>query len=286
MNERLAEIGARIGGVRKLGSVVSAMRGIAAARARQAQDELTAIDAYEATIHRAVARVLAMASEPAPAPQAPDTCVVFLAEQGFAGAFSEHVLDRLGAAPRLVVVGTRGHAIAVESGLMPWRHLALPVHGPGVPRFADGLARDLMASGSRRIEAVFPAVAPDTTVEVRRLPIFPVEATPDDRAAPPPILNLAPADLLAGLMAEALHAGLCRAALHALTAENVARMQAMAAAQTQTERKLAELVALERQVRQETITAEIIELASGEGAFRSRLRRLDAARRRLDPPSP
>ena len=39
MTERLADIGARIGGIRQLGAVVNAMRGIAAARAQQARSQ-------------------------------------------------------------------------------------------------------------------------------------------------------------------------------------------------------------------------------------------------------
>ena len=46
-------------------------------------------------------------------------------------------------------------------------------------------------------------------------------------------------------------------------------MEAMAAARGQIERQLAALQATQRQVRQEEITAEIIELAAGETASRS-----------------
>jgi F-type H+-transporting ATPase subunit gamma len=45
-------------------------------------------------------------------------------------------------------------------------------------------------------------------------------------------------------------------------------MEAMAAARNQIERQLAALLATQRQVRQEEITAEIIELAAGETASR------------------
>ena len=88
--------------------------------------------------------------------------------------------------------------------------------------------------------------------------------------AAPPLLNLAPAVLLEALTADYLHAELCRAALHSFAAENEARMEAMAAAHAQTERTLATLQATQRQVRQEEITAEIIELAAGEAASRER----------------
>jgi F-type H+-transporting ATPase subunit gamma len=81
-----------------------------------------------------------------------------------------------------------------------------------------------------------------------------------------PLVNLAPDVLLSELTADDLHAQLCNAALHAFAAENEARMEAMAAAHKQIERRLATLQATQRLVRQEEITAEIIELAAGETA--------------------
>jgi len=82
-------------------------------------------------------------------------------------------------------------------------------------------------------------------------------------------LNLAPGALIDELAADYLHAQLCNAALHAFAAENEARMEAMAAARNQIERQLSELQATQRHVRQEEITAEIIELAAGETASRA-----------------
>ncbi len=60
MTERLADVVARIGSVRQLDQVMVAMRGIAAARAREAQNRLVPIRAYaEAT---AIAVVLLVIS--------------------------------------------------------------------------------------------------------------------------------------------------------------------------------------------------------------------------------
>ena len=61
MTERLADISARIDGIRQLGAVVNAMRGIAAARAQQARGQLVAVDSYAATIAAAIGRALTLA---------------------------------------------------------------------------------------------------------------------------------------------------------------------------------------------------------------------------------
>ncbi|MCW6513134.1 F0F1 ATP synthase subunit gamma, partial [Lichenifustis flavocetrariae] len=96
MTERLAEVGARIDGIRQLGAVVNAMRGIAAARAQQARAQLASVDSYAAAIVAAIGQALSL--PPAIRPERPahrqtgSALVVFCAEQGFAGAFSERLL--------------------------------------------------------------------------------------------------------------------------------------------------------------------------------------------------
>jgi F-type H+-transporting ATPase subunit gamma len=281
MSERLADISARIGGIRQLGTVVNAMRGIAAARARQARDQLIAVDSYAATIAAAIGQALALvpASHPDGARKSSrPALILFCAEQGFAGAFSERVLIAAGAdlaASELFLVGTRGGAVAAERGIVAGWKSAMPSHSPGIPKLADRIAEalyDRIATGDiDRLDAVFSLwqAGHDTHVERRRL--FPLDMTafPGPTDANAPLLNLAPEALMSELTADYLHAQLCNAALHAFAAENEARMAAMAAARNQIERQLSALQATQRLVRQDEITAEIIELAAGEAASRS-----------------
>ncbi len=101
MSERLADVSARIDGIRQLGAVVNAMKGIAAARANTARTEIAAVDSYTATIAAAISdaigpRNLASISESATdSADAKTGLLVFCAEQGFAGAFSERILDSI-----------------------------------------------------------------------------------------------------------------------------------------------------------------------------------------------
>ena len=60
MTDRLADITARIDGIGQLGQVVNAMRGIAAARAQQANAQLPAADSHAATIAAAIGEVLTL----------------------------------------------------------------------------------------------------------------------------------------------------------------------------------------------------------------------------------
>jgi F-type H+-transporting ATPase subunit gamma len=281
VTERLADIGARIAGVRQLGAVVNAMRGIAAARVQQARGQLVAVDHYAATIAAAIGRAVALvpATRPETARRSSrPALVLFCAEQGFAGAFSERVLDAAGAdlaTAELFLIGTRGSAVAAERGVVADWKSAMPSYSAGVPKLADRIAEALyarIATGAiDRLDAVFTQGHLGRGAHVERSRLFPLDMTrfprPVDGNAP--LRNLAPGVLLSELTAEYLHAQLCNAALHSFAAENEARMEAMEAARHQIERQLASLRATQRHVRQEEITSEIIELAAGETASRS-----------------
>ena len=280
MTDRLSDITARIQGVRQLGAVVGAMRGIAAARAQQARNQLTAVDSYSKTIALAMGRALDFSSPAVAAaagwPMRP-ALVVFCAEQGFAGAFSERVLDLVGAdlgRCELFLVGTRGLTAIAQRGIAAGWTGALPSHSAGVPRLADRIVEALfarLASGAMdALDVVFSRWRPGEGVDIVRQRLFPYDLTafPSVIGAKPPLLNLAPDVLVRALAADYMYAQLCRAGLHAFAAENQARMEAMAAARKQVERELAQLQARQRLVRQEEITAEVIELAAGESASR------------------
>ena len=283
MTERLADIGARITGIRQLGAVVNAMRGIAAARAQQARNQAAAVDRYAGAIAAAIGRALALVPSALPRPERATPArrpghralVLFCAEQGFAGAFSERVLDAAGAelaTSEVFLVGTRGAAAIAERGLATAWAGVMPSHSPGIPKLADRIVQALAARIAKgeieHLDVVFAQALPGHGNAVQRKRLFPLDEAALRGAADlnPPLLNLPADTLLSALAMDYLHAQLCQAALHAFAAENEARMEAMAAARNQVERQLSVLQATQRQVRQEEITAEIIELAAGERA--------------------
>lgn len=277
MTERLADINARIAGVGQLGAVVNAMRGIAAARAQQARSQLDAVDRYAQTIAVALGQALDLRAaadiEDTPRRARP-ALLVFVAEQGFAGAFSERVLDAAGtelAGAELFLVGSRGAAIAAARGVSASWHGALPSHASGIPKFADRVAEALygrIAAGAiDRLDVVYSQWQPGHGLVVERHRLLPIDTSLFPRPQRDrPLTQLTPAALVAGLAEDYLHAQLCQAALHAYAAENQARMEAMAAARSQIERQLGAMQATQRRVRQDEITAEIVELAAGETA--------------------
>ena len=279
MTERLADLNARIDGVTQLGAVVNAMRGIAAARAQQARNRLTAVDEYAQTLAQAIGTALTLAPAPedgSSAPRRQCALVAFVAEQGFAGAYSERLFDAIAqdaAASSLLLVGTRGAAIARERGIASLWQDALPAHPDGVPQLAERIVQALLeriASGSvQSVRLLHAQAQPDHALHIVQRSLLPLdrqEFLPPSPAQQMPLLNLGAARLVAELGEDYLHAQICRAALHAFAAENDARMQAMASARTQIEHLLDTLQTRQRQLRQEEITAEIIELAAGAQA--------------------
>lgn len=278
MTERLADVSARISGVRQLGSIVNAMRGIAAARAQQARNQVLAVDAYAATIAKAIGRALALRpveSDIVRRTASRPLLILFCAEQGFAGAFTEHVLDfargELGKS-KIYLIGSRGEAIASERGVAHGWKSSMPSHSSGVPKLADRIGEALFADIADdeidRADIVLNQWRPAEGVHVERRRLFPLDLALFKTAseAPAPLTYLKPETLLAELTFAYMHAQLCNAALHAFAAESEARMEAMARAHGEVERNLNSLLSTQRIVRQEEITAEIVELSAGVAA--------------------
>jgi F-type H+-transporting ATPase subunit gamma len=283
MAERLSDLVAQIQNVRQLEAVVTAMRGIAASRAQQARSALAGIEAYSEVVSGAIGQALSLISADGP-PSASSRqkrlgLILLCAEQGFAGAFSERVLDTVigdleGAA--VFLVGTRGAAVAEERGLRPAWTAPMATHVGAIPSFANRLADAIyerVAGGTiAHVDVVFSRPRSGLGIEIDRHSLLPIDLSRFARPVQnqPPLTTLVPWVLLERLVSEYVYAQLLEAAMHAFAAENEARMMAMAAAKDNIESKLAVLSQREHQLRQEEITTEIVELATGAEALSRR----------------
>lgn len=86
--------------------------------------------------------------------------------------------------------------------------------------------------------------------------------------AQPPLVNVAPARLLSGLVEFYVFVQLCEALMLSFAAENEARVRAMLAARANVQQRLNDLTQHYRALRQEEITSEIVELSTGGQAAR------------------
>ena len=202
-----------------------------------------------------------------------DALILFAAEGGFAGAFGDRMLDAAQTpqpASSLFLIGTRAARQAEERRLKSTWQTAMAAHVGSVPavaaRIAEALYRLLPDAGVSRVAVVFPVWTPGAGLVVEHRSLLPLD--PRHFAALPPgdapLISLPPALLLERLVEEYVYAQLCEAAMHAFAAENEARAAAMVRARSNVETMLAELQAEERRLRQEAITAEVIELRGGD----------------------
>jgi F-type H+-transporting ATPase subunit gamma len=278
LTERLSDVVARIGSVRQLSSVIGAMRGIAAARAREARERVEGVRAYARTVGAAIGQALAFAEGPAGAShdgRGGHLVIAVCAEQGFAGPFNRRVLDvaeRLLKSAEmhpaeLLVLGGRGLAAAEERGLKIGWSASMVAHVDEAAALADRVMEQLyarLAQGrATRVSLAHATPLPSAEIHAveRTLAPFDFARFPRARNPSPPLNSLPPEALLAQLSEEYVFAELCEALTLSLAAENEARMRAMTAAKSNVSAMLDELIARSRQLRQEEITNEIIELA-------------------------
>jgi len=279
MSGKLSEVEGRIGTVHQLQAVITAMRGSAAARSREARSRLDGIRAYAAAIGAAIGQALGLAPES----EAQLSCgknnerhvvIALCAEQGFAGTFNERVLDAVEnllktGSTELLVVGDRGAMVAAERGLVFDWSAPMVAHATEVPalagRITDALYARLEKSQARRVTVVHAVPAPSASIEIVERALLPFDFArfKGIPRAVPPIITLPPEQLLAELAEEYVYAELCEEVMLSFAAENEARMAAMIAARSNVTRKLDELIGDFRRLRQDEITGEIIELSAG-----------------------
>jgi F-type H+-transporting ATPase subunit gamma len=282
MTDRLADVEARIGAVEKLASVISAIRGIAGARAQEARRHGDGIRLYAATIGDAIGRALALLPETGTAPPSPNKggrlVILLAAEDGFAGTFNEQVFDAAGAlaveADALFLCGDRGLMVAEERQMPVTGSEPMISHPPQAAALATRLTEMIYAAltEGRISEVSIVHAAPLTGTQIhhvtKRLIPFDYGRFPAIRGDRPPMISLPAQTLLERLVEEYVFAELSEAIVLSLAAEHEARLRAMIAAHDNVAETLGALQASSRRLRQNEITEEILELATGSQSLR------------------
>ena len=305
MSNKLSEVQARMNGVHGLESVVGAMRGIAAARSREARSRLEGIRACAQIVGAAIGDALLLIDEHTShdatdrnrgADRDAAVVIVLCAEQGFVGTFNEHVIDAALASAtastrpsstEYLMLGGRGIVTAAERGLSVGWSAPMVTHADEVPALADRLTsvlfQRLVAGRTTRVSVIHATPNPTAAVQTVEQTLLPFDygrfsatssaMSPATARRNPPLINLAPQRLLSQLAEEYIFAQLCEAIMLSFAAENEARMRAMIAARTNVHDKLEALTADYRRLRQEEITSEIVELSAGSVAASKALRK-------------
>jgi F-type H+-transporting ATPase subunit gamma len=265
---------ARIASLRELRDLVRALRALAASHVQEAQAALEGIRRYVEVVEDAIisgAALLPEADDPAAAPSAANALIVVCSEHGFVGGFNERLLDRAEATrkpgQKLLVIGKRGALLAAERGLDVDESFSMATHIGGVlgvtrkvaERLADIPTADVVHGGYRR----------GGSFEAEARSILPLDPDLLARSArrSPPLHHLGRETLLRQLASEYLFAEITRAVMESLASENGARLRVMENADRNIGDKLDHLRREENAVRQEAITAELLDIVTGSEAI-------------------
>jgi F-type H+-transporting ATPase subunit gamma len=274
--EQLPRLKARIASLHELRDLFRALRALAASHVQEAQSALDGIRGYVKVIEDSIAEASGLLPRAEggfgdDGPLDGSALIVACSEHGFAGGFNERLLERAEAVRQpgqsLVVIGSRGAALAEERGLDVARSFTMATHVGGVLGVTRRVAEHLLAIG--RADAVFGSYRRGGNFEVTVRQILPLDPAllEGSQRRSPPLHHLAPLDLLQRLGSEYLLAEITRAVMESFASENAARLRVMEAADRSIDDKLDGLHRRENALRQEAITTELLDVVTGSEAI-------------------
>jgi F-type H+-transporting ATPase subunit gamma len=286
----LRDIRRRITSVKKTQQITRAMRMVAGAKLRRAEQAVIAARPYTDQMRDAlaeVARAQRDAEHPLLVPRAQvrsTEVLVVSSDRGLCGAFNANVVKH---ADRLVRERERaGQGVAISCAgrkaaeffrkRRPAAMRSIHFH-EGWVRYANAveLAREVagryVAGESDEVLLVYNEFVNALTQkprEVRLLPFAPPAAAGGEAAAVLPVaIEPSPAGLLAVLVPKAVEVEVYRALLENQSGEHAARMTAMESATRNTEELISSLTLKFNRARQAAITKELVEIVSGAEAL-------------------
>ena len=286
----LRDIRRRIRSVESTQKITRAMKLVAAAKLRRAQERILAARPYAGKMAELLGNLVSgapagdgahplLAQREGPRRQ----IVIITADRGLAGAFNSNIIRRAvefirqSQAPEvtLVVVGRkgrdffrrRGYAIKHEM-LGFWDKLAYS----HASELADAFMRRYIEGEVDEVHLLyneFRSVAVQRPVRAQLLPIPRAEGEREAAAAPVDyIYEPGPAAILDDLLPRHVRTQVFRALMESIAGEYGARMTAMEAATTNAKEMIGVLTIQYNKVRQEKITKELLDIVGGAEALK------------------
>jgi len=286
----LKQIRTRIGSVKSTQKITRAMKLVAAARLRRAQENITKLRPYAVKTMEVISSVAARIPEgeaPHPLLAKKDEIesvllVVLTSDRGLAGAFNANIekaaykrwkeLEAEGKRVEFAVIGRKGKEFLERRGAKIARDITGVFEDPTIEK-AGEIARSIAdayvasAETGEKLDACYliynefkSAISQEVIVEPL-LPIVPKELDEGDVAE----LLYEPneADLLETLLPLYLEVEIYRAVLESVASEHGARMTAMDAATNNASDMIEKLTLVYNRARQAAITTELTEIISG-----------------------
>ncbi len=277
----------RIRSVKNTQQITRAMKFVAAARLRRAQESALAARPYATELARMLRSIMARIDEPqhpllAKRPEERILAIVLSGERGLAGAFNTNILRKANEFLRehkdnklsVVPVGKKGRDALKRAGFTfaaEYINVLAKVEFSTAREIA-GLVTELYAKDE--IDAVYLIFSEFKTVMTANLKVeklLPVEPETESQdgnrkelqSQVDYIYEQAPEKLLGALLPKYIEAQILRAMLESSAAEYAARMAAMESATRNAGEVIQGLTLHMNKVRQAAITKEIIEIVSG-----------------------
>jgi len=277
----------RIRSVKNTQQITRAMKFVAAARLRRAQESAIAARPYANELARVLRSTMARIDEPqhpllAKRPEERILVIILTGERGLAGAFNANILRKANEFLRanrdkklsIVPVGKKGRDSLKRAGFTfaaEYINVLAKVEFSTAREIA-GLASELYAKGE--IDSVYLIFSEFKTVITANLKVEKLLPVEPETAASETAVEQAvsqvdyiyeqpPEKLLGALLPKYVEAQLLRAMLESSAAEYAARMAAMESATRNAGEVIQALTLHMNKVRQAAITKEIIEIVSG-----------------------
>jgi len=281
----LRDIRRRINSVKNTQKITSAMKMVAAAKLRRAQEAVVAARPYAKSMRELVARVAACAEEEAHPllvgrEERRSVIIVVTADRGLCGGYNSNVINEMrrqledsfsDRAASLVVVGRRGvDAVKRETVPIDGTHThvleedAMRSVANIVDPLVDRFVRDEIDAVHVLYNEFRSAIVQDVTLE-QLLPV----ALDEEVEAPPVdyIYEPSQAHVLETLLKRDLRIQMHRVLHEAAASEHGARMTAMDSATNNASDVIDRLTLQYNRARQDTITAEMLEIIGGAEAL-------------------
>lgn len=285
----LKQIRQRIKTAKNIRQITRAMKLVAAARLKKAQDRVVEARPYSEKMRLFMAAIAGSGDLPSlpllqKRPVARYCLILVTAERGLAGSYNTNLLRKAGdflkgtaGEARILAVGRKGAQFFGKRGYpIAYQH-TLPTAGA---RMEDAMevtqiARDMFESGE--VDAIYLCYSKFFS-PIRQVPtiveLFPIEPPEDDPAAQAMLeshkeFKFEPSErqLLEQLLPKYALTLVLQALLEATASEHGARMTAMTSATDNAGQMISDLTLTANQARQAAITKEILEVVSGAEAL-------------------
>src|SRR4051794_7169388 len=279
------DIRRRIRSVKNTQQITKAMKMVAAAKLRRAQERMFAARPYAAGLRQVLASVstrVDINAHPLLQSREPERKVVIVivtADRGLCGAFNSNVIraaqnfirERNFESVELLTIGRKAgdffkrRPIPIRENVFVAQALSIEV----ARRIADGLIKDFIDEKIDGVYVVYNEFKSLIAQHVRAERLLPImsefEATPGQPSIDY-LYEPGPEQILSDLLPKHIEFQLYRVLLESAAAEQGARMTAMEAATKNASDMINYLTLTYNRIRQAAITKEIIEIVSGASA--------------------